>query len=598
MEHNELFSLSAEDGRSVFVEPASRVQWVEKLIHLTRFSDFTLVLEGVQGVGKTTLLRQLRPTAGDNSIVFTELTLSANTTVSELLNQLFSKLPDHASDSSDDRARLQYIYSHGLALRNAGQRWVLVIDEAHHLSSGALDLLLNFMSQNSGDGHPPQLLLAGEPQLANLLAGSSLAASMEGRIHQIALEPLSKEESLTYLKQKFPAIAQQAKKKQLKVAKEAVGLPSELDRLASMLIHTGKVGSGRKKSAAGAAAGAIAATQSDTALASGAESAGAVAAAKGAKAFPLSALQLTAVTAVLVGITSYAAWQFMPETDVMADGEANVASADGRVSQPLSLNLDGVADEDTETIRVDPVKNTARQELEKRLAAYENRAAEPVVLTEPAFTDDQPPLPVKKVVTELTPEQQKPVVKEKEAPKPEVSADSAVIVKKPAVERPLPAVQVVNNKAVVRPAPAKPVTPAAVVVTKKPEVKPAAAKPKPAAAKPAKAKPVVSAAGSLYQAREAELLKWNNGGYTLQLQGSRSANSAIQFLRAQANPKDFYYFQTIYKGGPWHVIVYGQFANRNAAVSAVKSLPADLQRLKPWARSVSGVKADIRKKNQ
>ncbi len=98
--------------------------------------------------------------------------------------------------------------------------------------------------------------------------------------------------------------------------------------------------------------------------------------------------------------------------------------------------------------------------------------------------------------------------------------------------------------------------------------------------------------------REPELLNWPDRGYTLQMLGAREEKSVKAFLDAQAQPERFYYFSTIFKGKPWHVVVYGQYADRNSALNAVSGLPAALQKLRPWARSIAGVKADIKKKNQ
>ncbi|KEA65079.1 DamX, an inner membrane protein involved in bile resistance [Marinobacterium lacunae] len=95
--------------------------------------------------------------------------------------------------------------------------------------------------------------------------------------------------------------------------------------------------------------------------------------------------------------------------------------------------------------------------------------------------------------------------------------------------------------------------------------------------------------------RADELLQWPDKGYTLQLLGAREASSVEAFIKAQKNPERFYYFRTLYKGAPWHVVVYGQFSDRASATAAVQTLPAELRKLRPWARSIAGVKSDIRK---
>lgn len=585
-----MLGLTAETADGPFVEPASRVQWVDKLLHLTRFSEFTLVLEGLEGVGKTTLLRQLRPTEHDSTLKLTEVTLSANTDTSELLKQIVSKLPDHSRQGGDDRARLQYLYSYGQALRNAGQHWVLAVDEAQHLSPQALDILLNFMIAHHGDGQPPQLLLSGTPVLGSLLSNSHIATSQSGRIHRMLMEPLTPVEAGLYLQRKFPAVAKQSEKQRQKLIAEAGGLPAELDRLATMLMHTGKVGAGRKPVAMATApltlaeAPALAntaelgpepllnATAEESAdplaaIHSGGREAAPPVKASSARAFPLSGLQLGMVGTVLVAITGVAAWQFMPQGDDSAG--MTEQGAESRMSMQLSLNVDEPVEVDTSAVKE---RSKARLELEKRLAAYENRAVNTAIVEPVVAPSDQPPLPVNRVITELTPAQDKPPVAP-EVAQPTVVSQQPITAPAPVATRTV----AVPPAVVAQPAPVVVKKPAAALVVAQPEARP---------------KPV----RNVVAAREDELLSWPSKGFTLQLQGSRASKSALDFIRKQADKSNFYYFTTIYKGGPWHVVVYGRYPSRETAMADVKNLPAALRRLKPWARTVSGVQSDIRKK--
>ncbi|MBY4675583.1 SPOR domain-containing protein [Marinobacterium arenosum] len=579
--------LSAQSGDGLYIEPASRVQWVEKLIHLTRFSDFMLVLEGPLGSGKSTLLRQLRPSAGDNTFAVTELTLNTPTDLSELLSQLVATLPEHSRVVEDDRSRLQAIHSHGEALRNAGQRWLVMIDEAHQLTAGALDLLLNFIAASQGEGQPPQLLLAGDAGLGRMLDSSDLAASLSGRIHRLQLLPLSNEESHQYLKQKLPQLLQQPVKLQQKLIREAAGLPGELDRLANILIRTGKLASGRKPEPVELPTAAIPPTAAEARQT--VETTPTVESAKAhhtpdrrsterrpTRAFPLPPLQMTLIALVLFGITGLAAWQFFPESD--GTGEPALADSAERVSLPLNLALDEGMDEEAgvggERPAADPYQSSARRELEQRLRAYEER--------------------------------------QKATRQPESSAPSepeAVIVRQ--VEPTTPAAAAVEPATAKPAAPNKAVAPVAETAAASAEVapgsKPAAAsyetpdKPVVAAAKPAvpAAKSEPSATADLkLSASERELLSWPSRSYTLQMLGARAEKSARDFLADQADRSEFHYFSTIYKGKPWHVVVYGHYPSRDAANAALNKLPKALRQLKPWVRSVAGVQSDIRKKTQ
>jgi septal ring-binding cell division protein DamX len=91
------------------------------------------------------------------------------------------------------------------------------------------------------------------------------------------------------------------------------------------------------------------------------------------------------------------------------------------------------------------------------------------------------------------------------------------------------------------------------------------------------------------------LLNWSDNGYTLQLLGARQLATIKDFIADQSSSEGFYHFSTLYKGKPWHVVIFGRYASRKDASRAVQTLPVSLQKLKPWARSIQSVKSDIRK---
>ncbi|SED40243.1 AAA family ATPase [Pseudomonas migulae] len=118
------------------------------------------------------------------------------------------------------------------------------------------------------------------------------------------------------------------------------------------------------------------------------------------------------------------------------------------------------------------------------------------------------------------------------------------------------------------PAPAKP----AAVATAKPAEKPAAA----AAAK--------GAAGTWYAGQPTS-------NYVVQILGTSSEATAQNFVKEQGG--EYRYFKKVLNGKPLYVITYGNFANRDAAVTAIKALPAKVQAGKPWPRTVASVQQEL-----
>ncbi|MFJ4154313.1 SPOR domain-containing protein [Pseudomonas sp. NPDC089752] len=138
-------------------------------------------------------------------------------------------------------------------------------------------------------------------------------------------------------------------------------------------------------------------------------------------------------------------------------------------------------------------------------------------------------------------------------------------------------------------APAQPVAPAPKPVATQPAKPVAPAKPAPAPAQVATAKPAEKPAtggsnGGWYSGQKP-------GNYVVQILGTSSEASAQAFVKAQGG--DYRYFKKSLQGKPLYVVTYGSFANRDAAVAAIKNLPAKVQAGKPWPRTVASVQQEL-----
>jgi DamX protein len=145
-----------------------------------------------------------------------------------------------------------------------------------------------------------------------------------------------------------------------------------------------------------------------------------------------------------------------------------------------------------------------------------------------------------------------------------------------------PAATQVPVPAQAKPAPAKP-APAA-----KPPVQVAsAAKPEPKPEPKAVEKPAVAKAGAAsgWYGSQAP------GNYVVQILGTSNEAAAQSYIREQGG--EYRYFKKTLQGKPLYVITYGSFANRAAALSAIKNLPEKVQAGKPWPRTVASVQQDL-----
>jgi|GEM_PF-736694 len=92
---------------------------------------------------------------------------------------------------------------------------------------------------------------------------------------------------------------------------------------------------------------------------------------------------------------------------------------------------------------------------------------------------------------------------------------------------------------------------------------------------------------------EAWLWSQDPSAYTLQLLATHQQANIARFIRAHHLEGKAVYFHSRRDGQDWYSLVYGVYPDRAHAAAAIKQLPADLQRAKPWARSFASVQSEL-----
>lgn len=95
---------------------------------------------------------------------------------------------------------------------------------------------------------------------------------------------------------------------------------------------------------------------------------------------------------------------------------------------------------------------------------------------------------------------------------------------------------------------------------------------------------------------ERLLLELDSRSYTLQLYGTYEIDKARAFIKNYPGLIDVRYYRGQYRGKPWYMVVSGVYPDARAASKAVKNLPSELQRQKPWVRKLEGIQMVIRSK--
>ena len=428
------------------------------------------------------------------------------------------------------QAEVQAILSQVVQLALTGQEVYLLVDDAEQLGESALQALLE-LAAGVPEGRP-HVFLFGEP---SLIAGLDELNADGDRFHVIELAPYSEEETREYLEQRLEGAGRGIEvfsaEQIVDIHEHSDGWPGTINQVArDTLIE------------------AMIATRST--------------AKRPSMGFKMPKKHVLALSAVVV--VAVAAAVLMPKkgadkapTDAPAaqaqlplgEGQPGNAQANNGnpaiefsgSSQPMPLPLVG----QSQPVMREPLAQAAGMGDGEEGGPAGNTALQPA----------NPP-----TVTTIAPPEGVPAGPAAAPAQPIASAPSQPVA---------PAQKPVATQ------PAKPVAPA----------KPAPAPTQVATAKPA-AKPAAGGSGNSgwYSGQKP-------GNYVVQILGTSSEASAQSFVKAQGG--DYRYFKKTLQGKPLYVVTYGNFANRDAAVAAIKNLPAKVQAGKPWPRTVASVQQEL-----
>jgi general secretion pathway protein A len=160
-------------------------------------------LTGEVGTGKTTIVRSLLAQTPKNAEI--ALILNPKMTAPEFLLTICEELgigvPDSALGSLKDLVDILSEYL--LRAHAAGNRVVLVVDEAQNLSPEVLEQVRLLTNLETNTQKLLQIILIGQPELRELLARNELrqlAQRITGRYH---LNPLSHDETAAYVRHRL-----------------------------------------------------------------------------------------------------------------------------------------------------------------------------------------------------------------------------------------------------------------------------------------------------------------------------------------------------------------------------------------------------------
>ena len=510
--------------------PAQRKPVLGQLHHLARYSQLLLVVTGPQGAGKTLLRQALVASTNKQSVQ--SVVVSARSA-----NDAAGVLAQVAQSLNVAKAEPSAILSQVVQLGLTGQEVYLLVDDAEQLGESALQALLE-LAAGTAEGRP-HVFLFGEP---SLIAGLEALETDEERFHVIELQPYTEEETREYLEQRLEGAGRGIEvftnEQVADIHENAEGWPGNINQVArDTLIE------------------AMIASRSTAKRPS-----------VGFKMPKKHVLALSAVVVVAVGAAVLMPKKGdQPNTGAPAEqaqlplGQGKPGNAQSNnggpaiefagSSQPMPLPLVG---QSQPVMRGPLAESTGMNEGEESGPAGNTALQPPTVTTiaPPAGAEAGPaPTPAQPIQPSQTLASAQPVAPAHQPVAPAVS--------KPVAPAPKPATEVAT---------AKPAAPVA-----KPAEKPAAA-------------PAGSAGGGWYASQAP-------GNYVVQILGTSSEATAQAYVKSQGG--DYRYFKKNLQGKPLFVITYGNFSSRDAALNAIKALPAKVQAGKPWPRTVASVQQEL-----
>jgi type II secretory pathway predicted ATPase ExeA len=167
-----------------------------------------VLLTGGPGVGKTLLCHVLLDRLGETaqSVCLTHTHLRDRAGLLQAI--LFDLSLPHAG-KTEQEMRLTLI-DHLLQRFAAGNRTVLVIDEAQHLGADLLEELRLLGNLEGGQGKAVQVVLVGQPEILETLSAPALGSLRQRLAVRTALSPLGVEEAADYLLHHLRAAGGQA----------------------------------------------------------------------------------------------------------------------------------------------------------------------------------------------------------------------------------------------------------------------------------------------------------------------------------------------------------------------------------------------------
>lgn len=537
-----------------FFAGAQRQYALETIRHLAAFGDMALLVTGGRGSGKTRLLAEL-VRAESERLKFHRLTVADITTEQSLADALLRIAHHGLGAGRSSRDAIFGFFKWSETATRKGQRIVLLLDDADHMPAAVVRVLL--AAHRAADCSQCAVpVLTGADGLVSALGIAEANDSVQQRIHQVHLRPLTQKELSEYL---APRI------------EKAGGSPATLLSNARLKrLHELSQGSfARLKRTAPAVWLDIAGHQpSPSSKPEG----------PGLKKLMWPALAILLLGGSWLVVSRQYESMVAPEPEVVAKPEPERKTVrlgpDAEIWTDVPLPEEKAADQ-SDLAENKPAEQYSVAPTERApLPAEEPDSPEPSnVMKQSAPAEDDlaeadrdASEPSSETAAEVVTGNGEETLPPETAPgngvgqsadQDGVADEDSIAEEQQAPEAPQPAPESGQTE---------PQAPGSTESNDKPAYD---------VANPERFRPVE-------QLRQRE-------GYTAQYIAGYEEDTALDFLAEHPGLEELVYTRSTRKGKPWYVVIYGGFASREEADQAVSQLPQGLAQRDVWIRSFSGL---------
>lgn len=572
---------------------AERAQRLNLLQHMTQNSNLLLVVVGERGAGKTSLLTRFIKNAADDWEI---CDVTANTMMDAglLLFQIaqgfgLQQLPHDSSDLQE------LLYAQIAKLHHQDEIPILVVDDAHELAKDALQAIFHLADTRVDNANLLRIILFAEPQIEKILDARDMRPLRERITHTMIIPPLAEDTTAEYLKHRMavagfnggsPFTPRMVKR----IYKASGGIPERINQLAHEILDKGDFGSEETEYISVSA-------QTRRRYKS-----------------PV----IIAIAAVLIVVVLI----FQQLTDRLSNDKSKQT---GSASIPLVEKKQEVQPQSTSRAEPAPTPDQAPAAAES-ITADKSEVQEKIITLHPAPAASPAQSAETGTSAEETTRQSIPIDEPATTPPAADTQSRTAVAIQPALPQlrvqnvmpdPVPASNAqqtitingegftpqsrvfVNRANKVQEIPAtrvkaindKRLQVLVTVGTRHEKWQLHVEDPEHGNSN-FLAFEVAPAPGIKDRAQE-QVLGQEPGSFTLQLFGSHDRKNAEAFISQNKLGKQANYFVSEHKGKDWYSVIYGVYPDQAAATVAIRTLPASLQKIKPWVRRFDDIQASI-----